>query len=183
MLVYSRNMLMSIRNSWKFLSSTARNKSVHLPLPSQLWESLASLNLLARRRGQWGRNHLLYLCGQANRTVHQSTRNGHIFFPKRNGVNRANLLNIQVDTCETHARFQILNYPWDRENVSDFSIGIHHGCDTSNLSTIRKVTCQPSTKKLLHLGNVSARSVKNKTADIIDHVVNNNIDLCVVTET
>ena len=31
--------------------------------------------------------------------------------------------------------------------------------------------------------NVNARSLKNKTAEVVDHVLNNNIDVCIVTET
>ena len=37
--------------------------------------------------------------------------------------------------------------------------------------------------KFLRFANVNARSLKNKTAEIVDHVLSNNIDVCIVTET
>ena len=40
----------------------------------------------------------------------------------------------------------------------------------------KKLTC-------LRLACVNARSLRNKTADVVDHVVNSNVDMCVVTET
>ena len=40
----------------------------------------------------------------------------------------------------------------------------------------KKLTC-------LRFACVNARSLRNKTADVVDHVVNSNIDMCVVTET
>ena len=37
--------------------------------------------------------------------------------------------------------------------------------------------------KFLRFANVNARSLKNKTAEIVDHVLSNNINVCIVTET
>ena len=36
--------------------------------------------------------------------------------------------------------------------------------------------------KPLHLANVNVRSVRNKTTDIVDYVITNDADICVVTE-
>ena len=43
-------------------------------------------------------------------------------------------------------------------------------------ATPKKLTC-------LRFACVNARSLRNKTADVVDHVVNSNIDICVFTET
>ena len=40
-----------------------------------------------------------------------------------------------------------------------------------------------SRTKFLRFANVNARSLKNKTAEIVDHVLSNNINVCIVTET
>ena len=40
-----------------------------------------------------------------------------------------------------------------------------------------------SCMKFLHFANVNARSLKNRTAEIVDHVLSNNINVCIVTET
>ena len=40
-----------------------------------------------------------------------------------------------------------------------------------------------SRMKFLCFANVNARSLKNKTAEIVDHVSSNNINVCIVNET
>ena len=40
-----------------------------------------------------------------------------------------------------------------------------------------------SRMKFLRFANVNARSLKNKTSEIVDHVLSNNINVCIVTET
>lgn len=50
--------------------------------------------------------------------------------------------------------------------------------------TTHQMHIDPSShKKLLRFANVNARSVKNKTASIVDHVLGRKIDVCVITET
>ena len=41
----------------------------------------------------------------------------------------------------------------------------------------------PKKQNCLRFACVNARSLRNKTADVVDHVVNFNIDMYVVTET
>ena len=40
-----------------------------------------------------------------------------------------------------------------------------------------------SRMKFLRFANVNARSLKNNIAEIVDHVLSNNINVCIVTET
>ena len=46
----------------------------------------------------------------------------------------------------------------------------------------KKISLPLTSSKSLHFACVNARSVKNKTADIVDHVIGNAIDACIVTE-
>lgn len=57
MLRYSRNTLISLRNGWKSQRTTLTpiQASLHLPLLSQTWNELKSLNLLSSRRVPRGR--------------------------------------------------------------------------------------------------------------------------------
>ena len=40
-----------------------------------------------------------------------------------------------------------------------------------------------SRENLIRFASVNARSLKNKSAEFVDHIFGNNIDICVVTET
>ena len=96
MLRYSRNTLISLRNgrkSWR-TTLTPIQASLHLPLSSQTWNELKSLNLLSSRRGQRGRNHLRCLSRQpfSDRLDNQKCNS------TANSLNSSNLLNIPVDT-------------------------------------------------------------------------------------
>ena len=42
---------------------------------------------------------------------------------------------------------------------------------------------QLSTENLIRFANVNARSLNNKTAEFVDHILKKKIDICVVTET
>ena len=96
MLRYSRNTLISLRNGWKSWRTTLTpiQASLHLPLSSQTWNELKSLNLLLSRRGQRGRNHLRCLSRQpfSGRLENQQCNS------TANSLNSSNLLNITIDT-------------------------------------------------------------------------------------
>ena len=53
----------------------------------------------------------------------------------------------------------------------------------SNKETDKTSIDLVSRMKLLRFSNVNARSLENKTAEIVDHVLSNNINVCIVTET
>ena len=72
------------------------------------------------------------------------------------------------------------NVPWDCNQ--DF-IQHSRGRNLSNLSSPVTTQRLPNSTKSLRFANINARSVKNKTAEIADHVIHNNIDVCIVTET
>lgn len=67
----------------------------------------------------------------------------------------------------------------DHSTITNHNFAVNH----QNLRTLPRTNkiLQPS--KCIKFANVNPRSVKNKTADIVDHVIGNNIDVCVITET
>ena len=86
-------------------------------------------------------------------------------------------------------QFLLLNLEPERET---FTTGNFNGVNYNNLINIplteslrNQYDAHVSPKKLtcLRFACVNARSLRNKTADVVDHVVNSNIDMCVVTET
>ena len=84
-LQYSRNTLLSIRQFMKIPLAGQR-------LSGQLWDNLFYCKILKPTRGQRGGNHLR---NHSIRAINPSTsREPVVSF--RNGVNRSNLLNIQV---------------------------------------------------------------------------------------
>ena len=92
----ARNFLFSMRNCWKSTGKNLGHGLMHHPLSRQVWLTLKSLNLLAPRRGQRGRNHLRRLNDRPINVIIrvESQQN---FQEKRRGANQSNLLNIPVD--------------------------------------------------------------------------------------
>ena len=92
----TRNFLFSLRNFWKSTSKNLGHGLMHHPLSKRVWLTLKSLNLLAPRRGQRGRNHLRRLNDRPINVIipveHQQN-----FQEKRRGANQSNSLNIPVD--------------------------------------------------------------------------------------
>ena len=96
MLVYSRNVLLSLRNWHKTLKlSTQLHGSVARPVSKEVWQRLALYNPLAPTRGQRGGSPL---------KDHRPIKTVQLFNIRKkynstqNLLNRSNLLNIQVRT-------------------------------------------------------------------------------------
>ena len=106
MLVYTRNALLSLRNSLKVINRTSHG-SPPRPLSSELRQRLKIYNLLAPSRGQRGGNHRQRTKKSSGIaiTVFESNANCRARQRgERNGVNYSNLLNIQIDTSNVNSK-------------------------------------------------------------------------------
>ena len=109
MLVYTRNSLFAIRNSWQTtLKCATSHGSAPRPISREVWLKLLSCNLLAARRGQRGGNHLRQTKEQIIRTVNITIREKNLSPKKRNGININNLLNIQTVTSTNNVAHSTL---------------------------------------------------------------------------
>ena len=106
MLVYTRNAVLSLRNSLKVINRTSHG-SLPRPLSSELWQRLKFYNLLAPAGGQRGGNHRRRTKKSSGIaiTVFESNANCRTRQRgERNGVNYSNLLNIQIDTSSVNSK-------------------------------------------------------------------------------
>ena len=70
MLVYPRNMLISMRNCWKSLYEFGSgDRRIYRPLSYHVWDKLKFYNLLPLARGQRGGNHLRRVHGKVITTI------------------------------------------------------------------------------------------------------------------
>ena len=158
MLVYSRNILLSLRNCWKASSSAGSYGSVIRPIPEKTWQTLSSYNLLVPRRGHRGGNHLrngrsiTRICDTAAREFRRPKINS-------SGTNYSNLLNIQIATS--------------KENTT---------------AAKTKATTQPSTSKFLksklQIAHLNLRSVKerNHLIQLRELMREKNYDVLAISE-
>lgn len=98
-LVYSRNLLLSLRNYWKTLNLAQCYGSVIRPVPEDIWKKLSAYNLLARTRGQRGGNHLRD-GRRMTRICYTAAREYKRPRTASSRVNYSNLLNIQIITSD-----------------------------------------------------------------------------------
>lgn len=146
------------------------------PLSPTTWTAIKSLGLLRRTRGKRGGQHL-------NRdTSSISTAEEMI------SINRTLPL---IPTEAEHLPTNELNYVNNGNNLptpllatdnTDYSSHESSRDHVQSGSTGRDIR-RNIRRKSLHFACVNARSVRNKVADVVDHVVGKNIDICVVTET
>ena len=96
MAFYSRNLLLSLRNSWKPTYSGCNQP----PLSILVWQTLTSLRIRASRRGQRGGNYLRQRSGLTIRPILNLRRTGSEIpnKTKTKRVNYGNLSNIQNHT-------------------------------------------------------------------------------------
>ena len=92
----TRNFLFSLRNFWKSTSKNLGHGLMHHPLSRRVWLTLKSLNLLAPRRGQRGRNHLRRLNDRPINVIIRVESQQNLQ-EKRRSADQSNLLNIPVD--------------------------------------------------------------------------------------
>ena len=96
MLVYSRKILISMRNCWKSCYELGSgDRLMHRPLSCYVWEILKFYSLLSPARGQRGGNHLRRANEKAINTIKPFVRRQNAI-TKQRGMNCANLLNIQT---------------------------------------------------------------------------------------
>lgn len=169
MLVYSRKILVLLQNSAKFLNKISKGShgSFHRrPLPSYVWEKLASYNLLAARRGQRGGQQLRSSYRQHIKTVTFTDRNKKRLFVQ-NTTNRSSQLNIQVDTLQEAEQQQA-------------NIKQRNGHVPSNCIKISTTTEIKSAIPSLLVTN--ACHITNKIDELQGVVENNNVTITIVTE-
>ena len=137
MLVYSRNTLISLRNWYKTFKklSAPLHGSVVRPVSTEVWEKLASHNLLASTRGQWGGNHVRNRRSIATVNFIASSDGASNSIQK--GSTRSNLLNIHIDTSEA---------------MTATTTTTEHQRKTSNLP-----------KSKLKIANLNVRSLKTRS--------------------
>ena len=100
MLVYTRNALVSLRNSLKLMDRISHGslRRPLRPLSGELWQRLKSYNLLAPTRGQRGGNHLTRRSDMVIAVLEPHVNRCMKKRAEQSGANHSNLLNIQIDT-------------------------------------------------------------------------------------
>ena len=84
--------------------------------------------------------------------------------------------------------------PWDMTTLLDHSqnatLHLDHGWDItsstrnpSNLSFLERLPFSFPPERLLQFGNVNTRSNRNKTAELLHHVLDTGLGVCTITET
>ena len=138
MLVYSRNTLISLRNWYKTFKklSAPLHESVVRPVSTEVWEKLASHNLLASTRGQRGGDHVRNRRSIA--TVNLITSSDGASNSTQKGSTRSNLLNIHIDTSGAM--------------TATTTTTTEHQCKTSNLP-----------KSKLKIADLNVRSLKTRS--------------------
>ena len=127
MLVYPRNVLLSIRNSLKAVKKSlkASHGSLPRPISSELWQRLASHNLLASTRGQRGGDHLRKSNSRAISTLEPQANRRRSVLSEQNGANPGNLLNIQVDTSRPRGGTTTID--GEQQQAGNNSVQTSHG--------------------------------------------------------
>ena len=138
MLVYSRNTLISLRNWYKTFKklSAPLHESVVRPVSTEVWEKLASHNLLASTTGQRGGDHVRNRRSIA--TVNLITSSDGASNSTQKGSTRSNLLNIDIDTSGAM--------------TATTTTTTEHQCKTSNLP-----------KSKLKIADLNVRSLKTRS--------------------
>ena len=165
MIVYSREMLFLLRNSWKSVYKNSGHGSVNLPFSRQVWKKLRSLDLLAPVRGQRGGNHKRNSYARKIDVVNDAEERHIHLGPKQRKVNQVNSLNIQVRASSFESRSESIqvNQITAQRAVTDYNV-------KSRFTTFPKI----------FLSN--ARSMVNKLDDISGSITNNHCDIAVITE-
>ena len=113
------------------------------------------------------------------------TRRGKKTSNKRNfGVNFSNLIDVNNNLPIHNAN----NHEIQTHSINDYLYRSRSKTSSSTVNFFNLIKIKPdnqvlSRKKHLTIGNCNAQSVRNKSADIISSIVDNNIDICVITET
>ena len=99
-------------------------------------------------------------------------------------VNLSNLIDVNSGSsiCSNSQTYYKNNHE-ENENISHKSRTGRCKVNFSNLIEIIPRNQTIPLNKFLNIGNFNAQFVRNKSADIICSVVDNNIDICVITET
>ena len=157
---YSREILFSLRNIWKSISSSSCLGFSERPLSTDTWNSLRLHGILVPFRGQRGGNHSRQSTySRKIYTVESSYERDRFIGCKQRSANLANLLNIHCNTS------------------CDQSTGSITTCSSTK-------TYQHNYRRNgVHFACVNARSLKNKVPLVTDHIINENIDICFFTET
>ena len=182
---YSRAFLMSLCYWWKpslsgnRLLQTSRHCTIQKPLSSAVWNDLRCAGILKRFRGTSGRKDDTK--AKPIRSIIPSNYRLNDFLSKLklDGARRrniSNLLHIHISSSGSSESTTTLTHSTINSSTEclERPAGSRSQLEQSMLL---------SSKKCWRLGNTNARSLKNKTKIVIDHVTDKKMDVCVVTET
>ena len=163
MAFYSKNLLLSLRNSWKSTYYSCNQP----PLCSLVWQTLTSLRIRASRRGQRGGNYLRQRSlRRTGSEIHNKT--------KTKRVNYGNLLNIQNHTS------------CDRTTPLRVNKARHGPRNLHNLVMVKTAKPGPTLPKITpNCMVLNARSLvkPDATSGLSTDLSSNKIDICIVSET
>jgi len=172
MAFYSRNLLLSLCNSWKSTYSGCNQP----PLCSLVWQTLTSLRIRASRRGQRGGNYLRQRSGLTIRPIVNLRRTGSEI-PKKTKtkrVNYGNLLNIQNHTS------------CDRTTPLRVNKARHGPRNLHNLVMVKTAKPGPTLLKITPncmVLNTHSLVKPEATSGLSTDLSRNKIDICIVSET
>lgn len=92
--------------------------------------------------------------------------------------NCTGLLNMQSASPDRHLP-RDMTIQWDHSRDAT----LQRTRNPSNLSFLGRSPSSLPPKRLLQFGNVNTRSIRNKTAEFLHHVLDSRLDVCTVTET
>ena len=172
MAFYSRNLLLSLHNSWKSANSVCNQP----PLSSLVWQTLTSLGIRATGRGQRGGNYLRQRTSLTIRPIVNLRRTGSNIpnKMKTKRVHYGNLLNIQSHTaCDRTTLLRVNNARHGLRNLD-------------NLVMVKTTKPGPTLPKITpNCMVLNARSLVKPDASsgLSTDLSSNKIDICIVSET
>lgn len=110
---------------------------------------------------------------------YRGRRSGKIVREKESRLTHA------IPTRVTHRNYiEFACYSLRSTTFRDSTTKFRRGINPGNLSIVQSNSCGSSSlANCVNFALVNAQSVKNKVEDFLDHIIDKNIDLCLVTET
>jgi len=203
MFQYTRNQLISLCYWWKLCpaidigSTSAFATELCKPLSADTWNTLKQLKILKPFRGKRGQSttNLSSIPSKTN-LLSKSSKTSEKYriidveFNRNIAVN-SSFINIQLRRFPYHNNIistdDCIFHPEDAGlsagHKDTHIINQLRARNLDNLVVIKPNAQSVPPRKCLNFGNVNARSLRNKSEVFIDHIISNNIDVCIVTET
>ena len=172
MAFYSRNLLLSLRNSWKSANSVCNQP----PLSSLIWQTLTSLGIRATRRVQRGGNYLRQRTSLTTRPI-ANLRRTRSEIPNKVKTKRViygNLLNIQSHTsCDRATLLRVNNARHGSRNLDNLVM----------VKTTKPGPTLPKTTPNCMVLNARLLVKPDVSSGLSTDLSSNKIDICIVSET